>query len=675
MRGFAREAVIRAVPEREFPMRLSARARALAVGISAVLVAGLLSVGSPALAAGDGAGSVSGSVTFPAGLHASDGSTAVNLYTEEGGDPVASDDVEADGTYRVIGLQPGTYRLQVTSDIPTVSDVWWRAANSYASAADIIVAEADVPGIDVDLGASISGTVIGGYVAYGDGEVIAYRLDEATGEWLIENGSAVTTNGAYAIAGLRAGTYTLSFTDYAWAGEDEDGNVYSSWKEWWRDQPGESTATRFVVPAGADLTGYNADLNTVGGKSSWPTTSGVAQVGRTLTASAGAWSAGTALEYQWYAGDEPINGATRSTLVLTTAQLNLPIFVQVWGRTGPRSYEGKESDWTDEVIASFTLTTAAPTISGALASGSTVTAKPGAWTAGTTFSYQWYANGRAVTGATAATFTIGTAQRGAALSVKVTGKKAGYLTASRTSGTTAKVATAATPTVAGRASVGSTLTAKPGTWTAGTALSYRWYADGVAIANATRATFTITNKQVGKGITVTITGRKSGYATVAKSSKATLRVPRVGTPTVAGRAYATVTLTAKPGTWSSGTAYTYQWYSNGRALTNATKSTLTLNNGHIGKRITVKVTGRKSGYTTVSKTSAATAVAKTGTSRPATRDNCPSAYPVKGNQTTRHTADWIYHVPGGRYYAATDPEQCFVTPRAAERAGYRASQQ
>lgn len=47
--------------------------------------------------------------------------------------------------------------------------------------------------------------------------------------------------------------------------------------------------------------------------------------------------------------------------------------------------------------------------------------------------------------------------------------------------------------------------------------------------------------------------------------------------------------------------------------------------------------------------------------------NCPAAYPVKGNQSG------IYHVPGGRYYKITTPEQCFRDASAARRAGYRAS--
>ena len=68
-----------------------------------------------------------------------------------------------------------------------------------------------------------------------------------------------------------------------------------------------------------------------------------------------------------------------------------------------------------------------------------------------------------------------------------------------------------------------------------------------------------------------------------------------------------------------------------------------------------------------------TAAVKSGKAAPATRDNCPSGYPIKGNQTTQYTTDWIYHVPGGQYYAVTDPEECFATETAAVAWGYRKS--
>lgn len=51
---------------------------------------------------------------------------------------------------------------------------------------------------------------------------------------------------------------------------------------------------------------------------------------------------------------------------------------------------------------------------------------------------------------------------------------------------------------------------------------------------------------------------------------------------------------------------------------------------------------------------------------------CPSSSPIKGNRTTRSGA-CIYHLPGGRFYAAARAEQCFPTEAAAVAAGCRRS--
>lgn len=48
---------------------------------------------------------------------------------------------------------------------------------------------------------------------------------------------------------------------------------------------------------------------------------------------------------------------------------------------------------------------------------------------------------------------------------------------------------------------------------------------------------------------------------------------------------------------------------------------------------------------------------------------CPAWAPIKGNANSG-----IYHVPGGRYYNATNPEECFRSEAAAIGAGYRRSQ-
>jgi uncharacterized protein YdbL (DUF1318 family) len=110
---------------------------------------------------------------------------------------------------------------------------------------------------------------------------------------------------------------------------------------------------------------------------------------------------------------------------------------------------------------------------------------------------------------------------------------------------------------------------------------------------------------------VTVTGTKTGYTSVAKSSAATVAVVAgtltAPTPTITGTKAVGSTLTAVPGTWGPApVTLAYQWYRSGVAISGATASTFALTTLDRGKTMTVRVTGTKTGYTSVAKTSAAT---------------------------------------------------------------------
>lgn len=77
------------------------------------------------------------------------------------------------------------------------------------------------------------------------------------------------------------------------------------------------------------------------------------------------------------------------------------------------------------------------------------------------------------------------------------------------------------PRVVGAAKVGSTLTAQSGTWRPATTFSDQWQRDGKQIAGATATTYRLTAQDRGKAISVTVTAKLSGYANVARTSKAT----------------------------------------------------------------------------------------------------------------------------------------------------------
>jgi hypothetical protein len=238
--------------------------------------------------------------------------------------------------------------------------------------------------------------------------------------------------------------------------------------------------------------------------------------------------------------------------------------------------------------------------------------------------------------------------------------------------------TAATPKINGTAKVGQKLTAIVGKWTADATLKYQWYRNGSGIKGATAKSYTATASDRGKTLTVRVTGSKTGYATKVVTSAKT-GVVAAGTltsavPKISGTAKAGSRLSVSRGNWTSGTKLTQRWYRNGIAVSGATATSYTLKSADSGTTISVKVTGSRSGYTTVTKASAgvrvlATAKPKPTSNRAAPRGkSCPASHPIKGNADSG-----IYHVPTGAYYGRTVPEACFKSESAAKAAGYRKS--
>jgi len=168
------------------------------------------------------------------------------------------------------------------------------------------------------------------------------------------------------------------------------------------------------------------------------------------------------------------------------------------------------------------------------------------------------------------------------------------------------------PTVRGETRVGTRLTASAGTWTpAPVSLSYRWLRNGVAIDGANQPAYVLTPQDLGTRIAVEVTGSKLGFASVARVSESTPAVS-AGTlasvkPTIRGRAKVGQRLIATPGGWRpTPVSLTYQWLRNGQVIRGATAATYTLVAADQGSRISVRVTGAKTGYTSVSQTSTAT---------------------------------------------------------------------
>ncbi|MWV47862.1 hypothetical protein GRS96_01065 [Rathayibacter sp. VKM Ac-2803] len=348
-----------------------------------------------------------------------------------------------------------------------------------------------------------------------------------------------------------------------------------------------------------------------------PTISGSTTVGSTLTANPGTWDTGVTLTYQWKKnGGTYISGATAKTYVLKAADAGATLTVSVTGTKPGYSPATKTSATTAAVTSAAVITGPTPTITGTATVGQKLTAVPGTWTpAPVTLAYQWKRGGVAISGATASTYTLATADAGAAITVSVTGTKTGYTAVTKTSAaTTVKAALQTlmpTPTITGTLKVGSTLTANAGTWDAGTTLSYQWKKNnGVYISGATSKTYVLKGSDAGATLTVSVTSTKPGYSPATKTSATTAAVANgtlVGaTPTISGTARVGQVLTATPGTWTPApVALTYQWFRGTTAISGATASTYKLVTADKAASITVKVTGTKTGYTTLVKASAA----------------------------------------------------------------------
>lgn len=259
-----------------------------------------------------------------------------------------------------------------------------------------------------------------------------------------------------------------------------------------------------------------------------------------------------------------------------------------------------------------------PSISGHVRVGDTLTAKPGKWKPTARLTFQWYVAGKSVKGATRSTWAVPASAHGKKITVKVTGKRSGYKTLVRTSKATVGVAAGVLfgplPAISGTARVGSRLTAKPGTWKPTAALSYRWFASGKPISGATGSTWEVPASVAGKTITVKVTGTRAGYATLARTSKATTAVG-AGTlsptpvPTVTGAPHVGSTLVAHRGAWGPGSVTLSQvWLRDGAAIAGATGTSYALTNADGGHRVSVRVTGTKTGYGSKSATSAALSV-------------------------------------------------------------------
>ncbi len=387
-----------------------------------------------------------------------------------------------------------------------------------------------------------------------------------------------------------------------------------------------------------------------------PVISGTAQVGETLTADTSGIADADGLtnatfSYQWAAGGVDIPGATGSAYTLVDADAGKDIKVTVSFTDDAGHAESVTSAATDAVVAKSqqraanTPATGLPTISGTAQAGQTLTVDTSSIADEdgldkAEFTYQWAADGVDIADATDSAYTLVDADEGKAISVAVSfTDDAGNeesLTSTATNAVAPKPNTPATgqPTISGTAQVGETLTADVSGIADDDGLdnvsfSYQWLADGSDIAGATASSYTLTDADEGKAISVTVSFTDDRGHAESLTSAATGAVapkpntPATGQPVIMGTAQVGETLTAD----TSGIAdedgldeavFSYQWRADGADISGATGSSYTLVDADEGSAISVTVSFTDDAGHAESLTSAATAAVEARPNTPAT---------------------------------------------------------
>ena len=429
-----------------------------------------------------------------------------------------------------------------------------------------------------------------------------------------------------------------------------------------------------------------------------PTISGTVQVGETLTADTSGIDDADGLtnvsySYQWLADAAAIAGETASTYAVSDDDVGKAISVRVTFTDDRDNEESLTSEATAEVTARpNSPATGDPAISGTAQAGQTLTAG----TSGITdedgltnvyFSYQWLADAADIGGETASTYAVSDDDVGKAISVRVTFTDNAGNEESLTSEATAAVAArpnspaTGAPTISGTIQAGETLTADTSGITdedglTNVSYSHQWLADDAEIQGATGSTYTLTDDDTGKTITVRVSFTDDADNDESLTSTATAAVaarpnsPATGAPTISGTVQVDETLTADASGITdqdglTNATFSYQWIrSDGNDDTDIageTGSTYAVSDDDVGNTIKVRVTFTDDANNDETLTSAATEQVSAAANTPATGAPAISGTAQAGQTLTAGTsgiddADGLTNVSYSYQWLADDAD-------------------
>lgn len=223
-----------------------------------------------------------------------------------------------------------------------------------------------------------------------------------------------------------------------------------------------------------------------------------------------------------------------------------------------------------------------------------------------TLSYSWLRDGVAISGATAASYTLGDADVGSSIKVMVS-----YTDGNGTREAVSSTATAAVSnvndaptgavTITGTAKQTSVLTADISAVKDADGMpkspTLQWFRDGVAISGGTGTTYTLVAADVGKAMSVTLNyadahGQVESVKSAATELVASANLAPEGDVSITGTTSVGSVLSADVSDLSDGNGLgdlSYVWLRNGAAIDDATSSSYTLTASDAGAKIAVQV--------------------------------------------------------------------------------------
>ena len=245
-------------------------------------------------------------------------------------------------------------------------------------------------------------------------------------------------------------------------------------------------------------------------------------------------------------------------------------------------------------------------ISGTPNVGSALSVSGNGWLAKATKQYAWLRDGQVISGANGARYIPTTEDFGKEISALVTLRRDGFVTTTLSSQSVTVGAGAlprtSTPSISGVFRVGQVLSAKAGSWTIATDLNYQWCVNGIAVSNATQTTYTIALSDLGKSISLEVTGTKFGYVNRTRTSVSHVALPGIQSDltglSIVGTAKVGQTLNSSV----TGNQFSFQWLRNGVSIPGANSSSYVSATSDAGRYLSLRVTSVKTGYVTATKT-------------------------------------------------------------------------